>query len=169
MPVPINVGGVWKDSIPWINVGGVWKKCSQVWVNVGGIWKMCLERAFTVRLDFSLVGAFAGEGVDVRAYRNSVLVDQVTFTNTSTGTTKTMYTLPGDTIKCGYFGTDVGHTVEPYGGLVVVKDTANNVLYSGTHPEGLIYAGSSFFYTFVLNSTMTGIKISEVKNTEPPP
>ena len=35
MPLKINVGGVWKDAIPWVKVGGVWKELDVGWVFVG--------------------------------------------------------------------------------------------------------------------------------------
>jgi hypothetical protein len=36
--VSVNVGGVWKNAVPYVNVGGIWKPASR-FVNVGGIWK----------------------------------------------------------------------------------------------------------------------------------
>jgi len=36
--VSVNVGGVWKNAIPYVNVGGVWKPATR-YVNVGGVWK----------------------------------------------------------------------------------------------------------------------------------
>lgn len=36
--VMINVGGVWKQSVPYINIDGIWKPATR-FVNVGGVWK----------------------------------------------------------------------------------------------------------------------------------
>lgn len=36
--VSVNVGGVWKNAVPYVNVGGVWKQATR-YVNVGGVWK----------------------------------------------------------------------------------------------------------------------------------
>jgi hypothetical protein len=36
--IPVNVGGVWVDSTPYVNVNGVWKEVI-VYINVNGTWK----------------------------------------------------------------------------------------------------------------------------------
>jgi hypothetical protein len=36
--VKVNVGGVWKDAIPYVNVAGVWKVASP-WTRSAGVWK----------------------------------------------------------------------------------------------------------------------------------
>ena len=38
--VPVNVGGVWKDTdSAHVNVGGAWKTIDAAYVNIGGTWK----------------------------------------------------------------------------------------------------------------------------------
>ena len=37
--VRVNIGGTWKQGIPYVNVGGSWKK-GVAYVNVGGSWKI---------------------------------------------------------------------------------------------------------------------------------
>lgn len=39
MPISVNIGGAWKNSVPWCNIGGTWKKPSKVFNNVAGAWK----------------------------------------------------------------------------------------------------------------------------------
>jgi hypothetical protein len=34
----LNVGGVWKQTTPFVNGGGVWKQATP-FINVGGVWK----------------------------------------------------------------------------------------------------------------------------------
>ena len=36
--VPVNVGGTWKDAVPYINVNGTWKEATP-YINVNGAWK----------------------------------------------------------------------------------------------------------------------------------
>lgn len=37
--VHVNVGGTWKEAVPYVNVGGTWKEVTEVHVNVNGTWK----------------------------------------------------------------------------------------------------------------------------------
>lgn len=37
--VHVNVGGTWKEAVPYVNVGGTWKEVTSVHVNVNGTWK----------------------------------------------------------------------------------------------------------------------------------
>lgn len=38
--IPVNVGGVWKDTdSAYVNVGGAWKTIDAAYVNIGGTWK----------------------------------------------------------------------------------------------------------------------------------
>jgi len=34
----VNVGGVWKQAVPWVRTGGVWK-VARPWIRVAGEWK----------------------------------------------------------------------------------------------------------------------------------
>lgn len=37
--IPVNVGGSWKQSTPYVNVNGAWKEVTNAYVNVNGTWK----------------------------------------------------------------------------------------------------------------------------------
>jgi len=45
MSIAVNVGGVWKDTTPYVKVGGVWKPVTQAYVKVSGGWKELLGGA----------------------------------------------------------------------------------------------------------------------------
>lgn len=38
--MPVNIGGVWKDSdAVYVNIGGIWKEVESLYINIGGVWK----------------------------------------------------------------------------------------------------------------------------------
>lgn len=38
--IPVNIGGIWKDSeAVYVNIGGVWKEVEAAYVNINGTWK----------------------------------------------------------------------------------------------------------------------------------
>lgn len=39
MPVSVNVGGSWKDAVPYVKVGSSWKPSSEVFTKVNGVWE----------------------------------------------------------------------------------------------------------------------------------
>ena len=42
MGLSINVGGIWKSTIPniYVNVGGTWKQAQNMYANINGAWKL---------------------------------------------------------------------------------------------------------------------------------
>jgi hypothetical protein len=81
----VNVGGVWKDSIPKVNVAGSWVAAQHAWVNVNGSWEKFYSKVYTYTIssnktDFNLHSAI---GIPVEDIINVVVDPNVTINASS--------------------------------------------------------------------------------------